>query len=99
RVPGNAWQGLAPWQGWDERYDWAGFIAYEELPRAFNPASGRIITANQKIVPPGYRHHITAEWQPPYRALRIADLLAATKRHDRASFARMQMHVLSLAAR
>jgi penicillin amidase len=99
RRPENALKGLAPAPGWDERYDWAGFIPYEELPRAFNPTSGRIITANQKIVPPGYRHHITSEWQPPYRALRIADLLAATKRHDRASFARMQMDVLSLAAR
>ena len=99
RRPENALKGLAPAPGWDERYDWAGFIPYEELPRAFNPTSGRIITANQKIVPPGYRHHITAEWQPPYRALRIADLLAATKRHDRASFARMQMDVLSPAAR
>ena len=99
RRPENRLRGLAPAPGWDERYDWTGFIPFDELPRAFNPSSGRIITANQKIVAPGYPHHITSEWQPPYRALRIADLLAATKRHDRSSFARMQMDVLSLPAR
>ena len=31
--------------------------------------------ANHKIMPPGYPHHITYEWQPPYRARRIEELL------------------------
>ena len=95
----NALRGLAPAPGWDLRYDWQGSIPFDELPRAFNPAGGRIITANQKIVPPGYRHYITSEWQPPYRALRIAELLDRTKQHDRTSFARIQMDVVSLPAR
>jgi len=95
----NALRGLAPAPGWDARYDWQGFLAFDELPRALNPSSGRIITANQKIVPPSYRHHITSEWQPPYRALRIAELLDGSQQHDRASFARIQMDVLSLTAR
>ena len=57
------------------------------------------MTANQKIVPPGYRHHITAEWFPPYRARRIEELLDAQPKHDRSSFARMQIDVVSLPAR
>ena len=99
RKPENRLQGLAPAPGWDARYDWAGFIPFEELPRAFNPAPGKIVTANQKIVPPGYRHHLTAEWQAPFRARRIDELLDSLKKHDRASFGRMQMDVVSLAAR
>lgn len=99
RKPENALRGLAPAPGWDARYDWQGTIPFAELPRAFNPTGGRIVTANQKIVPPGYRHHITSEWQPPYRALRIAGLLDQSKQHERASFARMQMDVVSLPAR
>jgi penicillin amidase len=95
----NPLHGLAPAPGWDARYDWAGFIPFDELPRAFNPPSGRIITANHKIVPPGYRRHLTHEWEAPYRARRIEELLDAVQRHDRASFARMQADVVSLAAR
>jgi penicillin G amidase len=95
----NRLQGLAPAPGWDKRYDWTGFIPFEELPRSFNPASGSIVTANQKVVPPGYRHHITSEWASPYRARRIEELLDARPKHDRASFARMQMDVLSLATK
>jgi penicillin amidase len=99
RKPENRLKGLAPAPGWDERYDWAGFIPFAELPRSFNPPGGQIVTANQKIVAPDYRHHITAEWFPPYRAQRIEELLAARAQHDRASFARMQADVLSLPAR
>jgi len=99
RKPQNELKGLAPAPGWDARYDWAGYIPFDELPRAFNPQSGFIVSANQKIVPPEYRHHITSEWQPPYRAQRITELLLKIERHDRESFARIQSDVVSLAAR
>ena len=99
RKPENRLHGLAPAPGWDKRYDWAGFIPFDELPRAFNPPNGRIVTANQKIVPPGYRHHITSEWDAPYRARRIDELLDQVQKHDRATFSRMQADVVSLAAR
>lgn len=99
RKPANDLKGLAPAPGWDARYDWAGFIPFTELPRAYNPASSVILTANHKIVPPDYRHHLTFEWQPPYRARRIAELLEAERAHTVASFARIQSDVVSLAAR
>ena len=95
----NRLQGLAPAPGWDARYDWTGFIPFDQLPRAFNPPSGKLVTANQKIVPPRYPHHITSEWDAPYRARRIEELLDEMRMHDRASFARMQADVVSLAAR
>jgi penicillin amidase len=99
RKAANMLKGLAPALGWDERYDWTGYIPFDELPRAFNPASGKVVTANQKIVPAGYRHHITSEWATPYRAQRIDELLASLPKHDRASFARMQMDMVSLPVR
>src|SRR3954468_1473401 len=97
RKPVNDLKGLAPAPGWDARYDWAGYVPYEELPRAFNPPGGAIVHANQKIVPPGYPHSISYEWQPPYRARRIEALLAGEK-HTLGSFASIQGDVLSLAA-
>ncbi|MDB5798221.1 MAG: penicillin acylase family protein [Paucimonas sp.] len=98
RKPENDLHGLAPAPGWDARYDWNGFIAFEDLPRSYNPPSGKIATANEKIVGPGYPHFLTSEWSLPYRAQRIASLLDARPRHDLASFAQMQRDVLSLAA-
>ena len=103
RVPirklGNDLKGLAPAPGWDVRYDWVGWVPFDELPRAFNPPAGSIVTANQKIVPPGYAHWITSEWQPPYRARRIEALLQETRKHDAASFGRIHADVVSLAVR
>jgi penicillin amidase len=99
RLPGNDLKGMAPAPGWQAKYDWAGTIAFEQLPRSFNPASGAIVTANQRITPPGYPHFISSDWQPPYRADRIQQLLDATPKHSVQSFARIQADVVSLAMR
>lgn len=99
RKPENDLKGLAPAPGWDAKYDWAGYIPFDELPQNYNPASERLWTANDKIVAPGYKRFITSEWQPPYRSERIGQLIAATPRHDASTFARMQGDVQSLAMR
>lgn len=99
RKPANDLRGLAPAPGWDERYEWTGYIPFEQLPRAFNPPGGAVVLANHKIVPPKYPHHITYEWQPPYRARRIEDLLSKNEKHDLSTFKRMQADVVSLAVR
>jgi penicillin amidase len=95
----NDLKGLAPAPGWDARYDWTGFIPFDELPREYNPLSQQIVTANQKIVGPAYPHFITSEWTLPYRAQRIASLLEAKPLHDLDSFATIQKDDVSLAAR
>lgn len=96
RKPENDLKGQAPAPGWDAKYDWTGFLPFEELPQVYNPASGFVVTANHKIVPEGYPHYITSEWYPPYRARRIEQLLTATGKHALASFAKMQGDTLSL---
>lgn len=98
RKPESDLKGLAPAPGWDARYDWAGFIPFEELPQAYNPASGRIMTANHKIVDDDYPHFLTSEWALPYRAQRIDQLLDARDKHNLDSFAAIQKDYLSLAA-
>ncbi len=99
RVPvrraGNDIQGLLPAPGWDARYDWDGFIPFDELPRSFNPAGGKIVTANNRIVADDYPHLITHDWASPYRARRIGELLDASARHTPASFAAIQGDITS----
>lgn len=99
RKSGNDIHGLAPAPGWDSKYDWDGFIRFEDLPQNFNPAKARLWTANDKITAPGYAPFITSEWQPPFRSNRIGELLDSTPKHDAESFARIQSDVLSLAMR
>jgi penicillin amidase len=99
RKPGNDLKGMAPAPGWQAKYDWAGYIPFEQLPLSLNPPSGAIVTANHRITPPGYAHFISSEWQPPYRADRIQQLLDAAPKHNVQSFARIQADVVSLAMR
>ncbi len=98
RKADNDLEGLAPAPGWDARYDWDGFIAFDELPHVYNPASQRVMTANQKIVGPDYPHFLTSEWTLPYRARRIDALLDAKEKHSVDSFAAIQKDDVSLAA-
>ena len=98
RGPENDLHGLAPAPGWEARYDWQGFIPFDQLPRQYNPASGRIVTANHKITPPGYQPFLTSEWSLPYRADRINALLDAERQHSVAGFTAMQYDHISLAA-
>ncbi|HUN70253.1 MAG TPA: penicillin acylase family protein, partial [Burkholderiales bacterium] len=99
RKPANDLKGMAPAPGWLAKYDWDGYIPFEQLPRSFNPAGGAVVTANHRITPPGYAHFISSEWQPPYRADRIQALLDAAPKHTTQSFARIQADVTSRAMR
>ena len=91
--------GFSPVPGWSGDYDWSGFIPFAEMPHAFNPPSGRLINANNRIAGKDYPYFLARDWAPPYRARRIGELLARTKRHTPATMARIQGDVVSLAAR
>jgi penicillin amidase len=58
---------------------WTKFIPFEELPHLYNPESGIIVTANQRIAGPSYRYALGTAWTTPYRARRIQQLLTAKK--------------------
>jgi penicillin amidase len=74
RVQGH--RGLFPVPGWAGEYEWQGFIPFDELPNVFNPPTGFVATANNKVVPDDYPYHLTYDWSAPYRAQRITDVLA-----------------------
>jgi penicillin amidase len=64
-----------PAPGWTGEYDWTGFVPFDELPQAVNPASGLVATANSKVAPAGYPHFITARWPDAHRQDRILERL------------------------
>lgn len=67
--------GTLPVPGWSDEYAWTGFISFDELPYAFNPASGYIVTANNQVHPRGYPHLITKDWTYGFRANRIVEMI------------------------
>jgi penicillin amidase len=99
RKPGNDIRGIAPSPGWEERYDWDGWLPYSANAR--KPAARAIeakgwwSTANQRITPPAYPFFMGQDWTVPYRYDRIEQLLAATPRHDVASMQKIQADQLS----
>ena len=91
--------GSVPVPGWTDRFEWDGWIPFDELPRSFNPERGFLCTANNRIHDEAYPYTISRDFLPPYRARRIAELITERPVHDRASFARIQRDTVSLSAR
>ncbi|MCE2660115.1 MAG: penicillin acylase family protein [Rubrivivax sp.] len=97
RRPENDLKGLAPAPGWDERYDWAGWLPPEALFTERDPARGWIATANQRTVPADWPHFLSSDWALPYRQQRIEALLQARPRHSLDDLRGMQADIRSLA--
>jgi penicillin amidase len=74
RTIANAW---GPVPGWTDDHEWHGDVPYDEMPRVVNPATGLIVTANQRIVDDSYGHYLGLDYARPDRALRIHDQLDA----------------------
>jgi penicillin amidase len=67
--------GSVPYDGSTDSGDWVSYVPTEKLPQLFDPPSGIIVTANQRIVGTDYPYFLTHSWAHPYRARRIFDLL------------------------
>jgi penicillin amidase len=99
RDPANTVAGRAPVPGWDARYDWKGYVPFQDLPRLMDPPQGAIGTANTRIVAANAAQHLTFDWDPAFRQRRIEELIIAAGRgpHDLNSMRQAQADVLSLA--
>jgi penicillin amidase len=79
-----------PKPGWSDEFEWEGYVPYEELPELYGPATGYVLTANNRVEPEGYPHHITSEYLDGHRARRIEELIEERETHDLEGFAAMQ---------
>ncbi len=68
-------QGTLPVPGWDGSHDWSGYIPSEQWVQAYNPPSGYIVSANNRIVGLDYPYFVSNDWASPARAKRIEQLL------------------------
>ena len=85
-----------PKPGWTGEHEWDGYVRYEELPAVVNPEGGVVVTANNRVAPDDYPHHITSEYLDGYRAARIEQLLGERERHSLDDFGRIQTDLYSI---
>ena len=80
-----------PKPGWTGEYEWDGWVPYEELPEITDPDAGYVVTANNRVTPDDFPHHVSSDYLDGYRAERITELIEAGGEHDLDGFAAMQM--------
>ena len=96
------WDGLLPVPGKDSKYEWAGYVPFDKLPKSLNGAAGFYNSSNNDVVPkivPGYPIPLGYEYSAPYRYDRVHEVLSEKKKFSMADMERLQHDVLSLPAR
>ncbi|MGH2376322.1 MAG: penicillin acylase family protein [bacterium] len=86
--------GAQPSPGWTGDFDWTGMVPFDALP-SVRRRDGFIVSANNRIAPPGYPHFLGREWDPGFRARRITVLLSEGK-HSVQTLQRIQTDVTSI---
>jgi len=86
---------LYPFPGWKEEGSWQGFLKEKEKPSLFNPNEGFIVTANNKIIPDNFAHYVSFDWEAPFRAERIRELLLEKEKHSIESLKKIQNDIFT----
>lgn len=84
-IRANNGTGLSPVPGSGE-FDWllhesdgsTQFVPFSDMPRMRNPNKSYVATANNAVVPPGYKVYLTGDWDSGsdgYRAKRITEMI------------------------
>lgn len=97
RVPqrSDANLGLIPAPGWTDDAQWSRMIPPAELPKVYDPTSGLIVTANNKMVGDEYPYFLGVEFMPGWRAARIEEMLRKKERHGLRDMEEIQLDVRS----
>jgi penicillin amidase len=67
--------------GSSRRSDWIGDWSIAEYPQAFSPAQGYLASANQEPLDPRVQpRYLGSDWERPWRAIRINELLRANNK-------------------
>ncbi len=69
------------YDGTTNKFDWEGYIPFDQNPSLFNPAEGFIASANNKTIK-DYPYHISNVWEPVSRIKRITELLESKEKHS-----------------
>jgi len=86
----DAGAALFPFPGWLEKGRWQAFLEEENKAYIYNPEDGIIVTANNRILPESFPYYLSVDWDMPFRATRIRELLLQEHAHDVTTFQKIQ---------
>jgi len=92
----RAGDGSRPYPGGTAEGDWLGFVPFDAMPHVADPPSGRIVTANNRLVGTDYPYKVTRGGIGPWRAAAIFERLESREGWTADDFARLQGERLSL---
>lgn len=95
----SGWNGLLPVPGDMGSREWKGYRPLDELPHAFNPATGFIATANNRTIREDDPNPVGYEWAFPSRVQRIEEVLKSGGKFSIEDMERLQHDETSLPAR
>jgi penicillin G amidase len=72
---------------------WRGYIAFDDMPHMFDPPSGYVASANQRIVPDNWPQPIYGAYSQGHRGVRLAQALGGSTKHDTPANIRLQNDV------
>jgi penicillin amidase len=90
---------IVPLVGNTSQYEWKGYVPFDKMPQRFDPPQGFIATANNKIVDDTYPYYISNSWEPPWRAMRINEVLKSQEKFTVEDVQHLQLDLVSLQAR
>ena len=88
--------GSLPYDGTTDDGEWTGLIPFDKLPHVYDPPSGIIVTANQRVIGSDYPFFVSRVWASPYRARRIFNLLSGKPKLTIDDFRTIQGDVYSI---
>ncbi|MGX7108658.1 penicillin acylase family protein [Facklamia miroungae] len=83
--------------GYDSSYGWDGYVAFDKLPKQFNPKKGYLATANVQT-DENLAYHTSNIYAEPYRMDRIDQVLSQDKQFTTQDMKDLQMDIQNLAA-
>ena len=69
--------GELPLDGSSGKFEWDGYVPYEQMPSIYNPPGGMIVTANQNPFPANFPFVVNGGFADKYRVDQIRSLLKA----------------------
>jgi penicillin G amidase len=88
--------GERPYRGAAADGDWMGLVPFEELPHLVDPPSGRIVTANNRLVGADYPYRVTRGGIGPWRAAALFEALESRGGWTADDMVRLQAERLSI---
>ncbi len=94
----RAGDGSVPADGATGAQDWIGFASGADLPHVMDPASGRIVNANERVALPDFPVFLGRDWNFDWRARRIRAALQEAGPQSLDRFAALQLDTISTQA-